>query len=151
MIGNGSINSSIFYMCGVVNIRGMWCPMCSPVADATYTIVDHLTQLPCCFVILSCCFHIMSPSCCMTTSAVFSVPIETCYITCGVYGSSVICVIGPAKIYRVSAKKSLICVSSLLYHNLLTVHTNKTKSLSQLQNLMGFFLKFTEMKYHIQS
>ena len=47
-------------------------------------------------------------------------------------------------------KKSLIFLS-LLYHNLRTVYTNTIKSLSLLQNLMGFLLKVTEMGYHIQS
>ena len=41
-------------------------------------------------------------------------------------------------------KKSPI-FSSLLYHNLQTANTNNTKSLSLLQNLVGFLLKFTEV------
>ena len=59
-------------------------------------------------------------------------------------------VTGPAKINHVSAKKSPI-FPYLLYHNLRTVCTNTIKSLSLLQNLMGFLLKFTEMGYHVQS
>ena len=56
----------------------------------------------------------------------------------------------PAKINHVSAKKSPIFLS-LLYHILQTVYINTIKSLSPLQNLMGFVLKFTEVGYHIQS
>ena len=40
---------------------------------------------------------------------------------------------------------------SLLYHNVRTICTNNLKSLSLLLNLMGFLLKFTEMKCHIQN
>ena len=56
----------------------------------------------------------------------------------------------PAKINHVSAKK-LPIFPSLLYHNLQTVYTNAIKSLSLLQNLMGYLLRFTVMGYHIQS
>ena len=45
----------------------------------------------------------------------------------------------PATISHVSAKNCLF----LLYHNLLTVDINTTKSLPPLQNLMGFLLQFT--------
>ena len=31
------------------------------------------------------------------------------------------------------------------------IYTNKTKSLSLLQKLTGFLLKFTEVEYHIRS
>ena len=55
-----------------------------------------------------------------------------------------------AKINHVSTKKLPIFLF-LLYHNLQTTCTNKTKSLALLQNLMGFLLKFTETGYHIQS
>ena len=48
-------------------------------------------------------------------------------------------------------KKNHQFFPSLLYHNLRTVYTNAIKSLSLLQNLMGYLLKFTEMGYHIQS
>ena len=47
--------------------------------------------------------------------------------------------------------KKLPIFSYLHYHNLKTIYTNMIKSLSLLQNLMGFLLKFTEMEYHIQS
>ena len=47
--------------------------------------------------------------------------------------------------------KELPISLSLLYHNLQTTGTNKIKSLSLLQNLMGFLQEFTEMAYHIQS
>ena len=40
-----------------------------------------------------------------------------------------------------SESKKLPIISSLLYHNLRNIHTNTIKSLSVLQNLMGFFLK----------
>ena len=40
---------------------------------------------------------------------------------------------------------------SLLYPNLQTIDTNKIKSLSLLQNLMGFLLKVMEMAYYIQN
>ena len=59
-------------------------------------------------------------------------------------------VTGPAKINHVSTKKSPI-FSSLLYHNLQIIYSNKIKSLSLLQNLLGFLLKFRELGYHIQS
>ena len=62
----------------------------------------------------------------------------------------VVYVTGPAKINHVSAKNCRFFLS-LLYHNLQTVYTNTVKSLSLLQNLIGFILKFTEMGYHIQS
>ena len=52
----------------------------------------------------------------------------------------------PAKINHVSAKKSPI-FSFLLYHNLRTIYSNKTKSVSLMQNLMGFLPKFTELGY----
>ena len=57
---------------------------------------------------------------------------------------------GPMKINHVSTKK-LLTFSSLHYHNLWTICTNKIKFLPLLQNLMGFLLNFTEMGYHIQS
>ena len=41
-------------------------------------------------------------------------------------------------------------ISSLFYHNLLTIYTNTT-SWPLMQNLMGFLLQFTEMEYYIQS
>ena len=53
---------------------------------------------------------------------------------------------GPTKINHVS-----INFLSLLYYNLGNIYTNKIKSTSLLQNLMGFLLKFTEMGYHFQS
>ena len=62
-------------------------------------------------------------------------------------------VTGPAKINNVSTKnhkKSLIFLS-LLYHNLRIIYTNRAKSLSLLQNLMGFLLKLTETGYRIQN
>ena len=40
---------------------------------------------------------------------------------------------------------------SLLNHNLLIIYASKIKSLSLLQNSMGFLLKLTEMVYHIQN
>ena len=45
-------------------------------------------------------------------------------------------------------EKSLI-FSFLLYHNVITIHTNMTKCLPLMQNLMEFLLQFTEMEYHI--
>ena len=39
--------------------------------------------------------------------------------------------------------------SSWLYHTLIYICTTTTKSLSLLQNLMGFLLQFTEMRYFI--
>ena len=63
--------------------------------------------------------------------------------------SITIIVTGPAKTNHVSAKKSPIFLY-LLYHNLQTIYTNAPKSLSLLQNLMGFLLKFTEIDYQIQ-
>ena len=51
-----------------------------------------------------------------------------------------------AKINHESAK-NIANFSSLLYHNLMTIHTNITKCLLLMQNLMGFLLQFTEMGY----
>ena len=50
----------------------------------------------------------------------------------------------PAKIDYLSAKNHwfLVC---LLYHNLITIYTTAIKSLSLMQNLMGFLLQLTEM------
>ena len=42
-------------------------------------------------------------------------------------------------------KKSPI-LACLLYHNFITVYTTATKSLSLLQNLMGFLLQLMEMR-----
>ena len=47
--------------------------------------------------------------------------------------------------------KKLPIFLSLLYHNLQIIYTNKTKSLSLLQNLMGFPLKLMETGYRIQN
>ena len=54
-------------------------------------------------------------------------------------------VTGPAKIDHVSTKKDHRFLTCLLYHNLKTIYTTTTKSLSLLQNLMGFLLQLTEM------
>ena len=43
----------------------------------------------------------------------------------------------PVKIFHMRTK--IADFLSLLYHNLRTIYINKTKSLSLLQNLMGFF------------
>ena len=61
--------------------------------------------------------------------------------------SQVIClyVTGPAKINHVSAKNHRF-LACLLYHNLITIYTTTIKSLSLLQNLMGFLLQLTEMR-----
>ena len=48
-------------------------------------------------------------------------------------------------------KKNRRLFSSLLYHNLQTIYDNKKKSLSPLQNFMGFPLNFTETEYLNQS
>ena len=54
---------------------------------------------------------------------------------------------GPAKIDHVSAKKSPnFCICSII-----TIHTNTIKSLPLQQNLMGFLLKFTEIKYYTRN
>ena len=52
--------------------------------------------------------------------------------------------------YRGTMQKFPI-VSSLLYHNLQIIHTDKIKSLSLLQMIKGFLRKFMEIQYHIQS
>ena len=44
-----------------------------------------------------------------------------------------------------------IAMFFLLYHHLLTIYINATKSLPLLQNLMGFLLQFTETEYCIQN
>ena len=49
------------------------------------------------------------------------------------------------------AQKNRRFFPSLLYHNIRTICTNNPKSLSLLQILMGFLLKFTEMAYQIQN
>ena len=45
----------------------------------------------------------------------------------------------PAKINHVAKCKKSPIFPSFHYHNLWTIHTNKIKSLSLLQNLMGFW------------
>ena len=40
---------------------------------------------------------------------------------------------------------------SWLYHNLGTIYINNTNCLTLLQNLVGYLLKFTEMRYYIQN
>ena len=58
------------------------------------------------------------------------------------------CVTGPAKIDHLSTKNCWFLLS-LLYHNLITIDITTIKSSSQLQNLMGFLLQLTEMRYFI--
>ena len=53
-------------------------------------------------------------------------------------------VTGPAKIDHLSTKNFQF-LACLLYHNLITIYTITTKSLSLLQNLMGFLLQLMEM------
>ena len=52
-------------------------------------------------------------------------------------------VTGPVKIDHVSAK-----IANFFYHNL-TIYTTATKSSLVLQNLMGFLLQLTAMRYYI--
>ena len=56
--------------------------------------------------------------------------------------------LGLQKIDHLSAKSHWFLLY-LLYHNLITIDTTTIKSWSQLQNLMGFLLQFTEMRYFI--
>ena len=51
--------------------------------------------------------------------------------------------------YMCNNKPRELILSSLLYHNLITIYTNKTKCLLLLQNLMDLLLKCTEMVYRI--
>ena len=60
-------------------------------------------------------------------------------------------VTGPATINHVSTKNCRFFCLCLIITCELLIYTNEIKSLSLLQNLMGFLLKFTEMGYHIQS
>ena len=53
-------------------------------------------------------------------------------------------VTGSARIDHLSTKNHWF-LARLLYHNLITIYTTTTKSLSLLQNLMGFLLQLTEM------
>ena len=57
---------------------------------------------------------------------------------------TIIYVTGPAKINDVSTKNRRF-LACLLYHNLITIYSTATKSLSLLQNFMGFFLRLTKM------
>ena len=52
-------------------------------------------------------------------------------------------VTGPVKINHVSTKTCRFFVFALL----ITICTNKIKSLTLMQNLMGFLLNFREMRY----
>ena len=51
------------------------------------------------------------------------------------------------KVNHVSAKSQL----TLLYQISITVFTSKTKCLLLIQNLMGFLLQFTEIRFYIQN
>ena len=52
---------------------------------------------------------------------------------------------GPAIIDHLSAKN--VDFLDLFYHNSKTIYVNTTKSSSLLQNLVGFLLQLTEMRY----
>ena len=65
--------------------------------------------------------------------------VETCHSTY---------VTWPAKINHLSAKNCRFLLS-LLYHDLITIYTTATKSLSLLQNLMDLLLQLAEMGYLI--
>ena len=54
---------------------------------------------------------------------------------------------GPARIDHVSTKMSIF--SYLLHHNLIACYTNTTKSLSLLENVVGFLLQFMEIEYSL--
>ena len=62
-----------------------------------------------------------------------------------------IIVTGPGLQNQLCEHEKLPIFFILLYHNLHTISTSKIKSLSLLQNLMGFLLKFAEMGYLIHS
>ena len=55
---------------------------------------------------------------------------------------------GPVKIDHMSTENHQFLLS-LLYHNLTTIYTTIAKSSSLLQNLMGFLLQLTKMRYFI--
>ena len=59
--------------------------------------------------------------------------------------SCILFVTGPVRINQLSAKKHQF-LECLLYHNLITIYTTATESLSLLQNLMCFLLQLTEMR-----
>ena len=50
---------------------------------------------------------------------------------------------------RPSECKKLLIFLDLFYHNSKTIYINTTKSSSLLQNLVGFLLQLTEMRYYI--
>ena len=57
-------------------------------------------------------------------------------------------VTGPVTIYHLNVNNHQFLLS-FLYHKLITIYTTATKSLSLLQNLMGFLLQLTEIEYCI--